>query len=90
MAGNEALYISLLKQFAQKHGDDLELLIQALEAGDEAQARQLLHTLKGVAGSISLDDLYDAICTFDECIDADKIAAMQKQMRIAKSSIGQL
>lgn len=90
MAGNESLYVRLLKQFADKHGDDIDRLCDALNAGDEARAREILHTLKGVAGSISLDDLHEAVCTFDEGVDAERLALMQEHMRVAKASIAQL
>ena len=90
VAGNEALYVQLLKQFVEKHAQDIELLEHALGQGDERKARELLHTLKGVSGSISLNELHRSIRAYDDGIDDEALGRMREQMGIAVSSIEQL
>ena len=90
VAGNETLYIQLLKQFVEKHGQDIKLLEHALGQGDERKARELLHTLKGVSGSISLDQLHQSVCNYDDGIDEEALQQMREQMAIVISSIKQL
>lgn len=44
----------LLRRFAEDHRNDGEALQSHLEAGEDAEAARLVHTLKGVAGTFGL------------------------------------
>jgi HPt (histidine-containing phosphotransfer) domain-containing protein len=55
--GNNALYVDLLRQFAERHGDSAARIEAALEAKDGATAERIAHTVKGVAGSLGLGAL---------------------------------
>jgi signal transduction histidine kinase/CheY-like chemotaxis protein len=58
LAGNERLYTDLLNLYRRDHANYPELLWQALENKDRETGRQLAHTLKGVAGNIGADRMY--------------------------------
>ncbi len=68
-AGSRSLYENLLQQFLFHHFDDLVKVEQALEEDDTALAARLAHTLKGVAGNIGAETLYQASSTLEDAIE---------------------
>jgi two-component system sensor histidine kinase/response regulator len=52
VAGNQKLYLKILRQFAEQQGPAVWQITEALSKGDAALAERLAHTLKGVAGNI--------------------------------------
>ncbi len=52
VAGNQKLYLKILRQFAEQQGPAVGQITEALSKGDAALAERLAHTLKGVAGNI--------------------------------------
>src|SRR5438046_2205311 len=52
VAGNQKLYLKLLRQFVDQQGKAPGQIASALTRGDAALAERLAHTLKGVAGNI--------------------------------------
>lgn len=52
VAGNQKLYLKLLRQFAEQQAGVPCQITTALKATDRASAERLAHTLKGVAGNI--------------------------------------
>ncbi|WP_294448229.1 Hpt domain-containing protein [uncultured Mailhella sp.] len=57
--GNEALLERLLKKFPVDRS--YSYLVEALQNGDENAAVDASHTLKGVAGNLSIKDLYTLV-----------------------------
>ena len=57
-AGNEALYEKYLLKF--REDTHYELAKRAFEAGDYETLLKETHTLKGVAGTLGLQDLYQS------------------------------
>jgi HPt (histidine-containing phosphotransfer) domain-containing protein len=57
--GNEALYIRLLKNFVESHGEDLRDIRKAVSNGENQKALFILHNIKGIAGLLSLNPLRD-------------------------------
>lgn len=55
--GNQKLYTKMLGMFLAS--EDPKKLEDALLAGDLAAAAEAAHTVKGVAGNLSLDDLFE-------------------------------
>jgi signal transduction histidine kinase/DNA-binding response OmpR family regulator len=75
--GNEALYHKLLGDFAAKGPEMVGALRERADAGDAAQARQLAHTLKGVAGNIGAVTLTVAAAKAEQCLrEEDASCAM--------------
>ena len=54
-AGNRRLYRDLLIRFAKDHLDVGAQIATALDAGDPKQAAGIAHTVKGVAGNMSIE-----------------------------------
>jgi two-component system sensor histidine kinase/response regulator len=54
VAGNRKLYLRLLRQFVEQQGAADRQIAEALERNDDALAKRLAHTVKGVAGNLGL------------------------------------
>ncbi|AVR96297.1 hybrid sensor histidine kinase/response regulator [Pseudoduganella armeniaca] len=52
VAGNQVLYLQLLERFRHSQRDAAETVLAALGAGRRDEARQRVHTLRGVAGNV--------------------------------------
>ena len=52
VGGNMTLFRSLLRKFAQNHADQVADLQKAIDEGEIHNARRMLHTLKGVSGTL--------------------------------------
>jgi len=57
IGGNQKLFLKLLKDFANDHQHDSKALQDALDFGDFVLARRLVHTIRGVAGSMGAINL---------------------------------
>ena len=60
LRGKAVAYVALLQQFAATHRDDARNLGRDLAAGHTEAARQKVHALKGVAGTLGATALYAA------------------------------
>ncbi len=68
IAGNEALYLRLLRQFAESQGDAAGKIGESLRAGDRATAERLAHTVKGVAGNLAAGPVQAAAGALEKAI----------------------
>ena len=68
--GRSALYLALLRRFAVSQGDAIRRTRDALDGGDAPLAKRIVHTLKGVAGSIGATDLAGATTALESCLQA--------------------
>ncbi|MDR0434037.1 MAG: Hpt domain-containing protein [Gracilibacteraceae bacterium] len=57
LRGNKKLYCRMLRMFLA--GGECDQLDAALQAADAAAAAEAAHTVKGVAGNLSLDALFE-------------------------------
>jgi CheY-like chemotaxis protein len=92
VAGNRALYLSLLEKFVAGQADVPVQLRTALAAGDRALAERLAHTLKGVAGNIGAQAVQAAAGTVEGAIrgNADPGAAIGTLENTLAAIIGPL
>ncbi|GAB0057308.1 Sensor histidine kinase RcsC [Candidatus Magnetaquicoccaceae bacterium FCR-1] len=65
LGGNRSLYVKLLFRFLEGHKQSDREVRDALEAGDRILAGRLLHTLKGVAGSVGATGLQGVCATLE-------------------------
>ena len=72
---NAKLYVKLLDKF--KTGTNLDDLSAALGAGDMEKAQVAAHTLKGVAGNLSLTELHKQSLELEAQIKAAAVAPGQ-------------
>jgi len=64
-----------LRGFAQVHGEDMAELRSRLAAGERAQARFIVHTLRGVAGTLGAAGVQQAAAALESALRADADAA---------------
>ena len=55
--GKRARYVAMLRGFVANQSEATRQIADALQAGDQASAERLAHTLKGLAGNIGADAL---------------------------------
>jgi two-component system sensor histidine kinase/response regulator len=67
-AGNRRLYRDLLLRFAKDHRDVGAQIAAALESGDPKQAEHIAHTVKGVAGNMSISKIYSSADQMEKAI----------------------
>ena len=67
-AGNRRLYRDLLIRFAKDHLDVRAQIAAALERGDPKQAARIAHTVKGVAGNMSISKVYSSADKLERAI----------------------
>ncbi len=72
LQGNQRLYIKLLNEFARAHANDCTRIREALDAGNFEEARALTHTLKGIAGNLSVRRLYVAASALETELFSDE------------------
>jgi CheY-like chemotaxis protein len=68
VAGNKRLYRDLLIQFAVKHESTGTTIRQALASGDRSKAERLSHSLKGAAGNLGINELFQAAGKLERAI----------------------
>ncbi|HIW79776.1 MAG TPA: Hpt domain-containing protein [Candidatus Bilophila faecipullorum] len=74
LMGNEQLYRRLLSKFVSGYGDAGERVREALKAGERQKAHAELHTLKGVAGNLSLVPLADYVLAAEQAVKHDDVS----------------
>ena len=84
VAGNQKLYLKLLRQFAEQQGPSVEQITTALGQGDTALAERLAHTLKGVAGNIGAKPVQAAAGVVEKLI-RDRAAAAETESALRTS-----
>ena len=68
VAGNQALYQKLLRQFAEQQATAGEQIRDALQRNETALAERLAHTLKGVAGNIGATQVQSTAGALEKAI----------------------
>ena len=76
--GNEALMLKFLLRFPQDPNH--AKLLQAMEAGDASAAYAAAHTLKGVAGSLSIKPLFDQASAITEDLRSGHLTAAAEKL----------
>jgi HPt (histidine-containing phosphotransfer) domain-containing protein len=66
LGGHNALLTRLLSLFAHDFGATLQHIHDAIDAGDLAQAAELVHKIRGAAGNISAPDLFETATALEE------------------------
>lgn len=68
VAGNQKLYLKLLRQFAEQQGPAVDEIRTALSEQDPALAERIAHTVKGVAANLGAKQVQSAASLLEEII----------------------
>ncbi|WP_449316488.1 Hpt domain-containing protein [Rubneribacter sp.] len=86
--GNEALFRRLaLKFLDDAHFGELEA---ALARADASAAQAAAHSLKGVAGNLSFDELYGACCALNDALREGDLESAQDLLPRARRAYHQV
>ncbi len=66
--GNVDKYLELLNLFVELHANDMTLLVKSLVDGDKAAAHLRVHSLKGSAATLGLDNLAGMVRRLEEML----------------------
>ncbi|HEX9079225.1 MAG TPA: response regulator, partial [Desulfuromonadaceae bacterium] len=81
--GNRELYLWVLRAFLANQGETPAAAAEAVAAGDRALAQRLVHTARGVAGTIGAERVVKAASELESCIRNDGPAeAIQEALRL--------
>lgn len=80
MNGSQELYMTVLKQFFQDHSTDDQIIAQAISQNDFPLAQRTAHTLKGVAGGIGAQALYDSAQKVEKAIKEKQLSRLEPLM----------
>ncbi len=72
IGGNRTLYLKLLREFRSKYMHCHEMIESGLESGDDAGVQRLIHTLKGVSGTIGAVELHMSTRELEESFKQDR------------------
>src|SRR4030095_1628281 len=89
VAGNQKLYVKLLRQFVEQQGPAVEQITSALAKGDTPHATLLAHTLKGVAGNIGATQVQTTASALEKSIsNADTAADVEAATQRVAGALG--
>ncbi|MBF0188291.1 MAG: response regulator [Magnetococcales bacterium] len=89
MEGNEGLLLLILKEFHRSQRDAVELVRGVIVSGDHeksAEAKRLVHTIKGVAGNISAGPLMAACKTLEQALATENVSEESALFRAFESA----
>ncbi len=66
--GNVDKYLELLTLFIQSHANDMTLLVKSLADGDDTAAHLRVHSLKGSAAALGIDNLAGMVRRLEEML----------------------
>ncbi|OQX20995.1 MAG: hypothetical protein BWK80_34805 [Desulfobacteraceae bacterium IS3] len=88
LRGNKALFISLLKIFAQDYSRIADEIRGAISAGNMPLAQSLIHKLKGVAGNLAATELETAAKELEIAVKADNSEVFHLRIGSVEASLG--
>jgi len=70
MAGNQVLYLKLLRDFVEQHRDTTGRIEEGMANGDLSLAERLAHSLKGVAGNLGATEVQKSAGTLESALSS--------------------
>ncbi|MGL1931087.1 MAG: Hpt domain-containing protein [Desulfotalea sp.] len=72
LGGNEDLYLELLCDFVKDYSQFSDIVKSALEDGDKETASRLVHTVKGITGSLGMNGLHEDLIKLETAIKTNQ------------------
>lgn len=76
VAGNQKLYVKLLRHVAADAANTKEKLSAAIMAGDSQAVREIAHSLKGSSSNLSITDVASAAQDLEMAAKADDFSSL--------------
>ncbi len=90
LGGNKTLYWALLRRFARENRQVVPQLTTLMASGDLADARQVAHTLRGVAGNLGIAELAATAAALETALireDTAKARGHMAELEIRLTSV---
>lgn len=87
VAGNETLFRKLLIDFHKVYAGSMRSIRAALSEDRRGDADRLVHTLKGVAGNIGANELYEQAETLERTLRGSDHSRLPEQLQGAESEL---
>jgi len=88
--GNEKAYKNALKSFAHRHEKDVQKIAALLNEEAVQQAHQLAHALKGVAGNLALNQVYEGATALSARLREGKLEGMDPMLEGLEQDLHQV
>ena len=66
VGGNRELFFKLLRRFADEYADSVQVILDLIKQDNLVEAENQCHGLKGVAGNLSMVDLFESAKEIDD------------------------
>jgi HPt (histidine-containing phosphotransfer) domain-containing protein len=86
----EGEYDELLKEFLVQAGTKIETTESALKNGDIETAAREMHSLKGVAGNMRLDDCYKVVVVLESALRSNDGESAKKCLPSLRTSVDEI
>ncbi|MBD2393622.1 PAS domain S-box protein [Cyanobacterium aponinum FACHB-4101] len=86
LVGNKELYLRLLKQFTSHNIGKKELIISAIAKNDYRKTREIVHSIKGTAGNIGAENLFNIAQELESALrqeDIEKIPSLAEKFYLS-------
>ena len=84
-------YARLLRLYAKDHAGDMDKVRQSLQAGDREAAEQVVHSLKGVSGTLGINEVYPLVVELNTLIRStvtvDELLAVIPAVEVALKAV---
>lgn len=87
VGGNQTLLAKLLKRFAQTQAQSMERIQVCLEANDAKSAIREAHTLKGLAGNIGAQSLFEMAQTLEEHLKREDVEQLDTHLYALENAL---
>lgn len=87
VAGRVESYVRLLRDFSRNHHDELDKVSEAFELDDMETARQMAHSLKGVAGNVGAVELYELMIDLEKALRDNERAQIPSLLEKARAAM---
>ena len=80
VGGKKEFYFKLLSNFYTDHKNDLKLMDEAIAEGDVKEAQRIIHTLKGLSGSLGAENFHVAARYVDDALKKEDIQKYKEHL----------
>ncbi|WP_294373003.1 ATP-binding protein [uncultured Clostridium sp.] len=80
LGNNKNLYVDILKRFVKNYSESADEIKKIFDNKEYEKMDDILHTLKGISGSIGAEKLYDTIIKFREYIKHEQYDDISKNI----------
>lgn len=88
--GNRSFLISLLYEFQNEFSDIIPKITLVLKDEDYIQAQSLIHTIKGIAGNLSLMDVHTSARNLEKVVLNHDVDQIEKELASFKMAVEQI